>query len=300
METKMEKGFPAPLFRDTIFDGASDPTVIWNKKEACYYMFYTQRRSTSVQVGFSSIHGSKIGVATSTDKKGWLYRGTLENLDIEHGHNTFWAPEILEANGTYHMYVSYITGIPTTWEYPRHILHYTSENLWDWTYQSTLQLSSERVIDACVYEVCPGVYKMWYKDENHDSHIYAAQSTDLYKWEVVGEEISDCSQEGPNVFELGGKKWMICDCWKGLSAYVSDDFINWKRCPCNLLVGPGKDPSDQTNGHHADILVENGEAEIYYFTGQYPEDCADVGLRALTAVQGCMLYAEDDKLCCVR
>ena len=69
----------------------------------------------------------------------------------------------------------------------------------------------------------------------HICHIYAAQSTDLYKWEVVGEEISDCSQEGPNVFELGGKKWMICDCWKGLSAYVSDDFINWKRCPCNLL-----------------------------------------------------------------
>ena len=180
METKMEKGFPAPLFRDPIFDGASDPTVIWNKKEACYYMFYTQRRSTSVQVGFSSIHGSKIGVAVSEDKKSWLYRGTLEGLDIEHGHNTFWAPEILEANGTYHMYVSYITGIPTTWEYPRHILHYTSENLWDWTYQSTLQLSSERVIDACVHEVCPGVYKMWYKDENHDSHIYAAQSTDLY------------------------------------------------------------------------------------------------------------------------
>ena len=163
-----------------------------------------------------------------------------------------------------------------------------------------MQLSSERVIDACVHEVCPGVYKMWYKDENHDSHIYAAQSTDLYQWEVVGEEISDCSQEGPNVFELGGKKWMICDCWKGLSAYVSDDFTNWKRCPGNLLVEPGKDPSDQTNGHHADILVENGEAEIYYFTGQYPENCTDASLRALTAVQGCRLYAEDDKLCCVR
>lgn len=93
---------------------------------------------------------------------------------------------------------------------------------------------------------------------------------------------------------------MIVIAGRVFQLYVSDDFINWKRCPCNLLVGPGKDPSDQTNGHHADILVENGEAEIYYFTGQYPEDCADVGLRALTAVQGCMLYAEDDKLCCVR
>ena len=93
METKMEKGFPAPLFRDPIFDGASDPTVIWNKKEACYYMFYTQRRSTSVQVGFSSIHGSKIGVAVSEDKKSWLYRGTLEGLDmviIPFGHQRSW------------------------------------------------------------------------------------------------------------------------------------------------------------------------------------------------------------------
>ena len=54
------------------------------------------------------------------------------------------------------------------------------------------------------------------------------------------------------------------------------------------------------NGHHADILVENGEAEIYYFTGQYSENCTDANLRALTAVQGCRLYAEDDKLCCVR
>ncbi|MFQ9076269.1 MAG: hypothetical protein ACLR5J_11625 [Lachnospiraceae bacterium] len=91
---------------------------------------------------------------------------------------------------------------------------------------------------------------------------------------------------------------MICDCWKGLSAYVSDDFINWKRCPDNLLVGPGKDPSDQTNGHHADILVENGETEIYYFTGQYPEDCADVGLRALTAVQGCSCMQRMISLLC--
>ena len=49
------------------------------------------------------------------------------------------------------------------------------------------------------------------------------------------------------------------------------------------------------------ILVENDEAEIYYFTGRISENCADAGLRALTAVQGCRLYAEDDKkFCCVR
>lgn len=296
----MEKGFKAPLFRDPVFDGASDPTVIWNSEEKCYYMFYTQRRSTSVQVGFSSIHGSKIGIATSADRQSWLYRGTLENLDIEHGHNTFWAPEIIEAEGCYHMYVSYITGIPTTWDYPRNILHYTSDNLWDWKYQSTLQLSSERVIDACVYEIAPHRYKMWYKDENHDSHIYAAQSEDLYNWSVVGEEIADCSQEGPNVFELDGRKWMVSDCWKGLAVYTSEDFAHWKRCKDNILVKPGEDPSDATYGHHADILVESGKAEIFYFTGQYPEDCEDDKLRSLTAVQACRLYADDGQLLCVR
>lgn len=296
----MEKGFNAPLFRDPIFDGASDPTVIWNAKECCYYMFYTQRRSSSVQIGFSSVHGSKIGVAVSKDRQSWLYRGTLENLDIEHGHNTFWAPEIIEAEGCYHMYVSYITGIPTTWDYPRQILHYTSPNLWDWTFQSALQLSSERVIDACVYETAPHHYKMWYKDENHDSHIYAAESDDLYHWSVVGEEIADCSQEGPNVFELDGKKWMVSDFWHGLAVYVSEDFTHWKRCEKNLLAEPGKDKTDATFGHHADILVEDGKAEIYYFTGQYPEDCQDEKLRALTAVQACRLYAVGENLICVR
>lgn len=43
METKMEKGFPAPLFRDPIFDGASDPTVIWNKKgSVLLYVLYPE------------------------------------------------------------------------------------------------------------------------------------------------------------------------------------------------------------------------------------------------------------------
>ena len=73
MESK-QKLITAPLFRDPIYDGASDPVVIWNREEKCYYMFYTQRRATSVQVGYSSIHGSKIGVASSVDGAKWLYR----------------------------------------------------------------------------------------------------------------------------------------------------------------------------------------------------------------------------------
>ncbi|MGB8454461.1 MAG: hypothetical protein WCD89_19285 [Anaerocolumna sp.] len=73
----------APLFRDPIYDGASDPVIITNRDENCFYMFYTQRRFTSVQIGFSSIHGSAIGVASSVDGEKWLYRGILSGLDIE-------------------------------------------------------------------------------------------------------------------------------------------------------------------------------------------------------------------------
>ena len=36
-----------PLFHDPVFDGAADPTVIWNKKEKLWFMFYTNRRATA-------------------------------------------------------------------------------------------------------------------------------------------------------------------------------------------------------------------------------------------------------------
>lgn len=49
------------------------------------------------------------------------------------------------------MYVSYVPGIPTTWNYSRNILHYTASNLWDWKFESKLSLSSDRVIDACIF-----------------------------------------------------------------------------------------------------------------------------------------------------
>ncbi len=297
---------PAPLFRDPIYDGPTDPVVIWNHLEQCYYMLYTQRRSTAVQIGVSSIHGTAIGVASSKDGMDWLYRGTL-NLEFEHGHNTFWAPEVIFVNGTYHMYVSYVPGIPTTWNYTRHILHYTSSNLWDWKFESILPLSSDRVIDACVYEIKPGTYKMWYKDEVHESHTYSAISTDLYHWDVLGEEISDCPHEGPNVFELDGKIFMITDVWDGLGVYTSDDFTHWTRQNGNLLKESGIRPMDNQIGNHADVLVKSNNAYIFYFvhpdyskeqrsTSGYPF----TEKEARTVIQMAKLSIENGRLCCDR
>lgn len=299
---------PAPLFRDPIYDCPTDPTVIWNKEEQMWYLFYTQRRAGAVAIGVSWVHGSGIGVAVSRDGSKWLYRGTLEGLEIERGHNTFWAPEIIRAEGIYHMYVSYITGVPVDWDYPRWMLHYTSVNLWDWTFAGRVDLKSERVIDACVYEVKPHQYKMWYKDEDNDSKTTAAVSEDLYHWTVLGAEVTDCAQEGPNVFELGESKWMISDYWKGLAVYRSEDFSHWIRCR-DILNESGNRPMDRGWGHHADVVVRDGRAFIFYFCHPYACEGEAKGkeLSGLTeqewnkaVVQVAELVVRDGELWCDR
>ena len=298
---------PAPLFRDPIYDGPTDPAVIWNREEHSWWIFYTQRRSNALNLGVSSIHGTKIGVASSMDGGRWLYRGTLDGLDFEPGHNTFWAPEVIRAAGKYHMYVSYIQGVPQDWRWRRHILHYTADRLWEWRFEGVVPLSSDRVIDACVYEIAPEQYKMWYKDEDHQSHTYAALSDDLYHWNVLGPEITDCPHEGPNVFTLGGKNWMITDCWDGLGVYESADFLHWNRQTGNLLKTPGTRTDDNAIGNHADVLVRSGNAYLFYFTHpDYPAELRNrpdfqmTSRQARTVIQAAQLTVNNGRLCCDR
>ena len=80
-----------------------------------------------------------------------------------------------------------------------------------------------------------------------------------------------CSQEGPNVFELGGFKWMISDFWSGLSLYRSEDFKNWIRQD-NILETSEIRQMYQGLGHHADVLVRGERAYIFYFCHPYSGD----------------------------
>jgi hypothetical protein len=290
---------PVPLFQDPIYGAPADPVIIWNEEESCWCILYTQRRLGPADVGVSGVHGSKIGLASSKDMTKWLYRGVLPSLDIEAGHNTFWAPELIRVRGKYHLYVSYITGVPADWNYERHILHYSADNLWNWKYEGVVPLSSDRVIDPCVYEISPGTFKMWYKDEEHQSHSFAAISKDLYAWTVTGEEIADCDHEGPNVFELAGYKWMITDCWDGLGVYRSDDFCHWTRQKGNLLKKPGTREADNDLGHHADVLVNGGRACILYFV-HHNREAPLPFQRDATVIQAAELQVRDGILCCDR
>ncbi|MFT3789135.1 MAG: hypothetical protein QM770_23660 [Tepidisphaeraceae bacterium] len=257
---------PAPLFVDPIYNGAADPVPIWNRDEQVWWLLYTNRRATVEVPGYSWVHGTDIGIAATLDRgASWTYRGTCEFEPIEPGHNTFWAPEILFFDGLYHAYVSYVPGVPGDWNATRAILHYTSDNLWRWNYRSTLPLSSDRVIDACVFRMSNGVWRLWYKDEVNHSHTWVAESADLFQWRVIGPCITDVNHEGPNVFAWRGHYWMITDPWAGLGVYRSPDLRDWTRQPGNLLDRPGKRRDDGFRGSHADVLVQGDDAYLFYF-----------------------------------
>src|SRR3954465_264082 len=80
---------PKPLFRDPIQDGAADPTLIWNSRENKWFMFYTNRRAktpVSETPGVTWVHGTKIGIAESSDRGAtWKYRGTA---DVDYADDT--------------------------------------------------------------------------------------------------------------------------------------------------------------------------------------------------------------------
>ena len=128
----------APLFKDPIHNGAADPVVIYNEETGTHYMLYTARRADVEEEGVMWVHGTDIGIAESKDNgNSWEYIGICKGLEYGEGKNTYWAPEVIRFGELYHMYVSYVPGIPADWNHPRYILHYTSKNLIDWNFERT-------------------------------------------------------------------------------------------------------------------------------------------------------------------
>lgn len=292
-----------PLFRDPIFDGAADPSIVWNKKEKKWFMFYTNRRAKDTTLsGVAWVHGTKIGIAESKDGAHWTYKGTCHiNYKIENA--THWAPDVLEHNGTYHMYLTIVPGVFEDWYHPRYIIHLTSENLVDWDFQSKLNLASERCIDADVFQLPNGTWRMYYNNENDGKSIYYADSPDLYQWKDSGKKVINDRGEGPVVFRWKGKNWMMNDAWRGLGVYYSEDFENWKRQENNILRTPGTGTDDKVKGGHPDVIVQGDKAYVFYFThpGRTPEnDGKDNYETRRTSIQVAELEYVDGKIFCNR
>jgi thiol-disulfide isomerase/thioredoxin len=261
---------PAPLFRDPVFDGAADPTAIWKESTKEWLIFYTQRRAALNLPGVAYCYGTGIGVASSKDAgRTWHYRGNAALTQPDTGLNSFWAPDIIQdpKTGLYHLFVSYIKGVHTTWEGISNCFHYTSKDLIEWKQAPTItQLVNN--IDESVYQLEDGSWKLWYK--NSKSHTSALVSNDLTNWtRVEKEEITNRAHEAPVVFKWKGFYWMITDpCYvyyTGLDVFRSTDATNWEYNN-TILNTPGMRPDDIDQGRHADVRIVEDKAILIYFT----------------------------------
>ncbi len=294
---------PKPLYRDPIYDGAADPVLCWNKQEKKWFMFYTNRRANDVELkGVSWVHGTPIGIAESSDNGAtWTYRCDA-NIGYTQGDDTYWAPEVIAHDGTYHMYLTYVPGIFNDWSHPRDIIHLTSQDLLDWKYQSTLKLACDKVIDACVMQMPDATWRMWYNNERDGKSIYYADSPDLYTWQDKGKAVASRG-EGPKVFRWKGSMWMVVDTWDGLGVYRSDDGLKWTRQPGNLLQKPGTGEDDQVKGGHPDVVVSGDRAYLFYFTHpgrQGPDAGKDATEQRRSSIQVVELEVADGWLTCDR
>lgn len=260
-----------PLYQDTIYDGAADPTVIYNYLKKSWFMFYTNRRANQIDttsINVSWVHGTPIGIAESTDNGiTWHY---VQDAAFNFGDDstTFWAPEVIYYQGVYHMYLTVVPGIFNDWNHPRHIVHCKSMDLVNWEYVSELELASEKVIDACVFQVSDTLWRLWYNNEKDGKTTYFAESNDLHRWKDKGKAklLGKQPGEGPDVFMLNNTYYMIIDEWKGLGIFHSKDALTWERQPDRILDIPGTREQDNVIGHHADVLINDNEAYIFYFT----------------------------------
>lgn len=257
---------PAPLFRDPIFDGAADPSVVWNANAEEWWIFYTQRRANVPSQGVAWCYGSGIGIAVSQDQgKSWFYKGTCEGMNFEEGALTYWAPEIVESDGLYHMFVTLIRGIYHDWGGQRNIVHFTSSDLLNWEFQSSLPLTSDRVIDPGVIQLANGTWRLWYKDEAAGSITKAAESNNLFEWRIIDKSsASDRSHEAPNVMFWKGSYWLLTDTGQGIGVYKSSNGDEW--APQAMIMDQfGQRTDDGWYGQHPDVVILNDRAFIFYF-----------------------------------
>ncbi|WKL58369.1 glycoside hydrolase family 43 [Asticcacaulis sp. ZE23SCel15] len=294
---------PKPLYRDPVFDGAADASIVYDASTKQWKMFYTNRRAS---LKFPDpkdvrwVHGTPIGVATSTDGLTWRYGGQAAIPQSCTGE-TLWAPEVFKDGDTWHMWLTVVPGVFTNWNHPRQIVHLTSSDLKTWDCGETLDLG-DKVIDASVIKIGDG-YRLWFKDERKGSRLFAADSKDLKTWVRHDTPVVDIASEGPKVFRFKGRYWMVADAWKGLIALSSDDATHWTLQPDRLLEQPGTQPTDTNKGQHPDIVVNtddkgNERAFIYYFVHQHnePQAKTDPYWNQRTVIQVAELKYADGKL----
>lgn len=294
---------PKPLYRDPVFDGAADVSIVYDRAAQLWKMFYTNRRATMKlpdPKDVEWVHGTAIGIATSPDGVQWRYQGTAK-FPKECTDVTLWAPDVQYEKGMYHMWLTIVPGIFHRWGAPgskARIVHLTSADLAKWNCEDEVKVGAGTVIDPSVMKLGQG-YRMWYKDEQLQSRIMAADSTDLHSWTRVGNlPVNSTHGEGPKAFRFKGHYWLIADVWKGLMVLRSEDAQHWTEQPGYILGEPGRKATDRAIGQHPDVVVDGNRAFIYYFVHQTneAEAATDPRWNQRTVIQVAELVYKDGKL----
>ncbi|WP_207762557.1 family 43 glycosylhydrolase [Niveispirillum lacus] len=287
---------PKPLYRDPVFDGAADASLVYDPAGQQWVMFYTNRRATLADAqGVEWVHGTRIGRAVSKDGgKSWTYDGTA---DIRYGSGegiTYWAPNVEYIGGQWHMFLTIVPGVFKDWNASREIVHLTSRDLKVWDFAGKVDLGSDRVIDAAVHPLPGGGWRLWYKDERDGSSTHYADSQDLKTWTHGGVAVKTRG-EGPQIIEWQGWYWLILDAWDGLGVYRSKDLTTWEHQPYNLLKQPGRALTDRAKGGHADVVVSGDRAFLFYFVqqGGEPEAASDPTWQRRSVIQVAELGFKD-------
>lgn len=259
---------PAPLFRDPIFDGAADPSVVYEESDDSWVIYYTQRRANVPGPGVHWCYGSKIGIARSKDKgRNWTYIGTAQGLERNPDLDSYWAPHVFKDGDTYHMFVTYIEGIASWWgqtEKPPVILHYTGKNGIDWELSDQVDTGSKKIIDPAVTRLPDKRWLLVFRDDDVGTRTSLCVSDDLKKWTRLEQSIGDRRHEAPVVLPWKNRYWLICDDWDGLGLHVSDDGLVYTKAG-KILDQPGVRRDDNYYGRHCGVAVAGERAFIFYF-----------------------------------
>lgn len=294
-----------PLYRDPIFDGAADPTVIWNPIVKKWWMFYTDRRANvSGLTGVTWVHGTPIGIAESADGGAhWNFVG-MAQIDLPESYGgtnvTEWAPDVMRApDGSWQMFLTVVPGIFEDWNHPRDIVQLASTDLVHWNNPRKLSLASDRVIDPSIERMPDSSWRLYYNDERAGKAIDYAISMDLTNWTDKGLAFKSRG-EGPKGFRWREKFWCVIDEWKGLGVFRSDDGIHWDKQPDNLLASPGNGADDHDIGRHCDVVVSDNRAFLFYFTHPGRDGNGDQYDHRRSSIQVVELHEKNGWLTCDR
>mmetsp|Transcript_32273 Transcript_32273/g.54403 ORF Transcript_32273/g.54403 Transcript_32273/m.54403 type:complete len:415 (-) Transcript_32273:316-1560(-) len=257
---------PAPLYRDPIFDGAADPTVVYDQVRGAWVIFYTQRRASDLSLlNKTWCFGTDIGVAMSKDMGvTWAYQGVAKGLHFEPGTNTFWAPDVLKLRdpksmpgglgAEYHMHVTYIKGAAAEQSFPltngryqrkkrltgwgegvQRVAHYsTSDLLGTWVFQGLVP-ALDKVLDPDVVRLPDGLFKMWFKDLRTRGQTGAAVSSDLATWRRLAALETATSQD------LSSASALVYEAHKIVPPHEAPNVFEWRGFHW-LLVDPLEKP----------------------------------------------------------